>query len=71
MEEEMASIGEMIEFIGIIRNSGASFCQVIRIKQLVHDIPCMMAGNQKWRGAAPIFNPSANISRILMALSIV
>lgn len=35
---------------------GAIFCQVIRIKLLFHDKPSITLGNQKWKGAAPLFN---------------
>ena len=38
---------------------GEIFCQVIRIIELIHLNPSMISGNQKWRGAAPIFNKSA------------
>lgn len=34
---------------------GVIFCQVIKIKQLNHDKPSITLGNQKWKGADPIF----------------
>lgn len=36
--------------------NGASFCQVIRMKQFIHDKPSITEGNHIWKGAAPIFN---------------
>lgn len=35
--------------------NGASFCNVINKKHLVQSIPSITPGNQKWKGAAPIF----------------
>lgn len=34
---------------------GVIFCQVIKIKQLNHKSPSLILGNQKWKGADPIF----------------
>lgn len=34
---------------------GVIFCQVIKIKQFNHDNPSTILGNQKWKGAEPIF----------------
>lgn len=34
---------------------GATFCQVKRIIQFVQFIPSIISGNQKWKGAVPIF----------------
>lgn len=34
---------------------GVIFCQVDRIKQFIHLSPLITLGNQKWKGAAPIF----------------
>lgn len=34
---------------------GAIFCQVNRTNLLIHDRPSITSGNQKWKGAAPIF----------------
>lgn len=34
---------------------GAIFCHVMRIKLLIHDIPSITFGNQKWKGAIPAF----------------
>ena len=39
-----------------IRINGAIFWTVIRIMQCMKEIPCIIGGNQKWRGAAPTFN---------------
>lgn len=39
-----------------INIKGAIFCQVIRIKPLIHLNPSITPGNQKWKGAAPFFN---------------
>jgi len=35
---------------------GAIFCQVNKIRLLIQSIPSIISGNQKWKGAAPIFN---------------
>lgn len=34
---------------------GVIFCQDIKIKQFNQDIPSIIFGNQKWKGADPIF----------------
>lgn len=34
---------------------GEIFCHVIKIKQFNQDKPSMILGNQKWKGADPIF----------------
>ena len=34
---------------------GEIFCQVIKIKEFNHDNPSIILGNQKWKGAEPIF----------------
>lgn len=34
---------------------GPSFCHVLRIRQLIHEIEDITEGNQKWHGAIPIF----------------
>lgn len=34
---------------------GVIFCQVIKIKQLNQESPSITLGNQKWKGAEPIF----------------
>lgn len=34
---------------------GAIFCQVIKIKLLIQFKPSITIGNQKWKGAIPIF----------------
>lgn len=45
--------------ININKEIGASFCHVIRIRELVQEIPSIKFGNQKWNGLAPIFNRRA------------
>jgi len=35
---------------------GAIFCQVIKIKLLIQFNPSITLGNQKWKGAIPLFN---------------
>lgn len=47
-----------------IRVSGASFCHVERIRQLVHDIALITDGYHKWHGAAPSFSSSATVKMI-------
>lgn len=42
-----------LEYIKI--TIGAIFCQVINIKALIQFNPSITSGNQKWKGAAPIF----------------
>lgn len=34
-------------------DSGANFCQVVRIRAVVVDVPCSTSGSQKWNGARP------------------
>lgn len=50
----------------ISRTSGPSFCQVHKIRQLIHDIDVIVEGNQKWHGAAPSFSSRANINSLWM-----
>lgn len=50
-------IGEIIVYE--TRTRGATFCRVIRIIQCIQETPCMIGGNQKWTGAAPIFRSRA------------
>jgi hypothetical protein len=33
--------------------NGASFCQVAKIMQAIHDMEVITDGNQKWNGAIP------------------
>lgn len=40
---------------------GAIFCQVIRINLFTHVNPSITLGNQKWKGAAPVFIIRADI----------
>ena len=44
---------DIIQYIKI--NSGASFCQVDKMKQFVHLIISIVIGYQWWHGAAPSF----------------
>lgn len=41
------------------KTNGAIFWRVIRVIHCGQEIPCMMGGNQKWTGAAPILRKSA------------
>lgn len=34
-------------------DSGASFCQVAKIRAVIVEVPCITSGNQKWKGASP------------------
>lgn len=38
---------------------GAIFCQVIKVNELIQVKPSITVGNQKWKGAAPLFNNKA------------
>jgi gamma-glutamyl phosphate reductase len=42
---------------------GPSFCHVLKIMQLIHDIDAITDGNQKWHGAIPIFSMIAAMIR--------
>lgn len=37
----------------VSNDSGANFCQVVRIKAVIVVVPCSTSGNQKWNGASP------------------
>lgn len=43
----------------IVRLSGASFCQVTKTKDELHERDVITEGNQKWHGAAPNLISSA------------
>lgn len=43
---------------------GAIFCQVNIISELFQFSPPIISGNQKWKGAAPIFNSKADLNII-------
>lgn len=45
---------EILEYDKIIK--GANFCHVNINKELFHESPSKIFGNQKWKGAAPNFN---------------
>ena len=40
----------------VIRNKGATFCQVANSKQDNQGNPAITLGNQKWKGKTPIFS---------------
>lgn len=44
-----------IEILYIRRAIGAIFCQVNRIAEFDQFKPSITSGNQKWKGAVPIF----------------
>ena len=44
---------------------GAIFCTVIKVMHSGQEIPCITLGNQRWKGAAPIFINKAD--RIIMS----
>lgn len=55
-EEIIANVIKIGEFVrNLIIIIGAIFCQVDKRKILGHDNPLITSGNQKWKGAAPIF----------------
>lgn len=47
-----------LKIIYEINIRGAIFCQVIKIKEFNQDNPSITFGNQKWKGAEPLFNNS-------------
>lgn len=49
---------------------GVIFCQVIRIKLLSQDKPSTILGNQKWKGADPIFINNEELIIMVIKLSI-
>lgn len=51
--KEIINVISLILFINTIM--GAIFCHVIIINVFIHDKPSMISGNQKCKGAAPIF----------------
>lgn len=51
---------------------GAIFCQVIKINLLIQFNPSITPGNQKWKGAAPLFNNKVDkINKSLKLLFII
>lgn len=46
------------------RNTGASFCQVVRMRQFSQDRFIMTSGSQKWNGNAPSFKNRLRIIRV-------
>lgn len=51
----------LLKFEYLINVIGAIFCHVSIIKELVHDNPWIISGNQKWNGAAPILINRADV----------
>lgn len=50
----ISSSGVFRDWEVIISNdSGASFCQVTKIRAVVVEVPCITSGSQKWNGASP------------------
>lgn len=47
---------------------GAIFCHVINIKPFIQFSPSITPGNQKWKGAAPIFSKSEELIKIETAV---
>lgn len=43
---------------------GEIFCHVIKIKQFNQDNPSIILGNQKWKGAEPIFKNRDELIKI-------
>lgn len=43
------------------RDSGANFCQVVKIIAVVVVVPCSTSGSQKWKGASPSFMARAAV----------
>lgn len=48
--------------------TGAIFCQVIKIKLLIQFKPSITLGNQKWKGATPLFNINEEEKIILIKI---
>lgn len=48
--------------------NGASFCQVERVKQLIHDSDAITDGYQKWHGAIPSL---INIAIMIIEIEII
>lgn len=44
---------------------GVIFCHVIKIKQFNQDNPSIILGNQKWKGADPIFINNDKFNKII------
>lgn len=49
---------------------GVIFCQVIKIREFIHDNPSIIFGNQKWNGAEPIFINKVELIIIIIRLFI-
>lgn len=50
--------------MAVSKNTGASFCQVVKIRQLIHDRFIITSGSQKWNGNAPSFKNKLKIIRV-------
>ena len=50
----ISSIGQEVAMFDNM-NSGGIFCQVLKIKSILHLMFVMMGGSHMWHGAAPIF----------------
>lgn len=61
----MTKINNFIFIIYEIKIIGDNFCQVIKMNEFIQDNPSITIGNQKWKGAAPIFNNKEIIIKIL------
>lgn len=51
--------------------NGAIFCHVIKVNVLIHENPSIIAGNQKWKGAIPIFSIRVDEITIFSKLDII
>lgn len=47
---------------------GEIFCHVIKMKQFIQERPSIILGNQKWKGADPIFISRVEFIIIIMKL---
>lgn len=47
-----------------MRQRGASFCQVERVRPVSRLTPCITSGIQLWRGARPIFIAKARVMSV-------
>lgn len=56
-----SGIGRGIRYNKI--NIGPTFCHVLKIAQLIHEIPSITWGIQKWRGGYPSFNIVPKINK--------
>lgn len=59
-------LDEVPFIIKTMMDKGASFCQVDKIKQDIHEMEVITEGYHKWQGAMPIFNNRDISNNILM-----